>query len=157
VYSGPVPTAAPGSSLICRVGQRLLAIELGEVLEVMRPLAVQVLAEMPVFVVGVTTIRGSVAPVIDLGRLIGVTDSVPTRFVTARVNGRIVALTVDEVVGVQRLTDDVLEELPLLLQSADREIFSAIASLDSHLLLVLQSAHLLPDSAWAALKQVTTS
>jgi purine-binding chemotaxis protein CheW len=157
VSSQSTPVTVAGSSLVCRIGARLLAIALADVLEVMRPLPIEILPDLPAFISGISTIRGQVAPVIDLGVLIGADRSTPARFVTTSVNGRIVALAVDQVIGIEQIAKEVLAGLPPLIGSVDREMFSAIATRDAHLLLVLDAAHLVPDAAWAQLNQVTTS
>jgi purine-binding chemotaxis protein CheW len=145
-----------GCWLLCGVGGRSLAIALSDVLEVMRPLPVQTLPGMPPFVRGMAMIRGRVAPVIDASTLIGATDSSPSRFVSLSVTGRIVVLAVDRVIGVETLSDDDVSDLPPLV-SAERDVFAAIGTLDAELLLVLDSAHLVPDSVWTQLDQVATS
>jgi purine-binding chemotaxis protein CheW len=152
-----VPQAAPAASLICEIGGWLLALPLAGVAEIMRPLPIAVFPGTPGFIPGVSTIRGAVVPVIDVGLLLGVGESRPTRFVTLTLEQRLVALAVDAVIGIQTL-DDTLHDLPPLLQSVDHETLSAVGVLDAGLLLALDTAHLVPDSVWELLnEQVTAS
>ena len=145
-------------ALFCRVGDRLLAIPLACVVEIMRPLPVQAFAGTPPFVLGVSTIRGAVLPVVDIGTLLGGNPEPATRFVTIVQDDRSAALAVTSVIGVQALDDAGLQELPPLLESVDLDTVSSIGSLDTGLLLVLGETHLVPDSVWALrTEQVTTS
>jgi purine-binding chemotaxis protein CheW len=118
----------------------------------MRPLPIEPLAGTPSFVVGVSVVRGSPIPVIDAARLLGCSDSLPAaRWVAMRVGSRAAALAVDEVLGVTSLTNDALGDLPPILRRGDIDFVEAIGTLDRELLLVLNSARLVPPSVWAAL------
>jgi purine-binding chemotaxis protein CheW len=155
------PGTTPGQALFCVVGDRLLAVPLNAVVEIMRPLPIQAFHGTPRFVLGVATIRAAVLPVIDVGELLGVDrepGSSPGRFVTIVQDGRRAALAVDTVLGVQLLDTAGLQDLPPLLDSIDLETVSRIGTLDVGLLLVLDHTHLVPDSVWAPRnEQVTTS
>ena len=61
---------------------------------------------------------------------------------------RRVALAVGAVIGVRTLPARSLEDLPPLLGGGRARVVEAIAALDSELLLVLQSARLIPETVW---------
>jgi purine-binding chemotaxis protein CheW len=145
------------SMLLCRVATRLCALPLDSVVEIMRPLPTQPLAGAPSYVPGVAIVRGDAIPVVDLASLLGPDGAHPTRFVTVRVDGRFVALAVDEVVGVQSVAESGIEELPPLLDGAPANVVSAIGTLDAELLLVLRSVRLVPSSVWALLDDGATA
>jgi purine-binding chemotaxis protein CheW len=152
VSSTAVTTSrSPFPSLICRVGDRMIAVALANVVETMRPLPITYFPGTPPFVLGVCTIRGAVVPVVDVGSLIGAADAHPGRFVTVAVAGRSLALAVEVVIGAQTLTGAQLEDLPPLFSTMDQEVFTAIGTLDAGLLLVLDTAHLLPEPVWRSL------
>lgn len=147
---GPTPStpaeAAP-NYLICRSGASHAALPLKRVVETLRPLPVEALADMPEFLLGLSTIRGESMPVVHLGRLIGPgREGRPARFVRLKLDERGVALAVDEVLGLRLLADAELAELPPLLRGAGA--VDAIATLDNTLLLVLRGVRLLPDTLW---------
>jgi purine-binding chemotaxis protein CheW len=114
----------------------------------MRPLPIEPLSGMPTIIWGLAIIRGVPTPVVDIGRLIGMVDLRPTRFVTVQTGGRAVALAVDSVLGVRPLPRDSLADVPPLLREANTEWVAAIGALDSELLLFLETARLVPDSVW---------
>ena len=139
-------------SLVCRVAARLCAIPLAHVVEVMRPLPVEPLPGAPSFVRGAAIIRGLPVPVVDLASLLTPSGQAPARFVTVKAGGdRIVALAVDEILGVRTLPAAAAQEIPPLLQQASSEVVSAVGILDAQLLLVLTTFRLLPESVWDAL------
>jgi purine-binding chemotaxis protein CheW len=145
------PSGPAGPSLLCRTGERVLAVPLDRVVETMRPLPVQSFPGSPRFVSGLARIRGRAIPVIDAGAMLGATVSRPRRFVTISVNDRTVALAVESVIGVQTLDAAGLAELPPLLGFIPPEALCAVGALDDDLLMVLGDAHLVPDSVWATL------
>lgn len=142
---------APADFLVCHSGRCAFALPLLHVVETMRPLPIEPLADTPPFVLGVALIRGSVTPIIDVAQLIGTAGhAAPARFVTLDIAGRQVALAVERVTGVRTLPRLLLEDPPPLLQHADAGAVAAISALDAELLIVLRSARLVPDSLWSA-------
>jgi purine-binding chemotaxis protein CheW len=136
--------SSSNQSLLCRIAGRLCAVPLESVLETMRPVATETLAEAPRFVLGLAIIRGEPMPVVDMGRLISDEETHPKRFVTVRIGERKVALAVDEVLGVRMIKPESLSELPPLLRDAGRDVIGAIGLLDAELLLVLRSTLTVP-------------
>ncbi len=112
----------------------------------MRPLPSETLADAPLFLRGVAVIRGHPVPVIDLARLLGQAKSIPTRFITVRTGGRILALAVGEVLGLKRDEETASRALIPLMREAARDSIAAIGSLDSEALLFLTTLRLLPES-----------
>jgi purine-binding chemotaxis protein CheW len=143
-------------SLLCRVGEWLLAVPLPIVVETMRPLPVERLPDLPEFIPGVSVIRGVAVPVVDVSVLLAVAGSPPTRFLTLALDERRVALAVDAVIGVRWLDAEVRQELPPLLGGVAPELISAIGTLDPELLVVLGDAQLVPESAWDTIKARAT-
>jgi purine-binding chemotaxis protein CheW len=132
---------------------RLCAIPLQYVSETMRPLPIEPVPGMPPSVRGLSIIRGVPVPVVDVATAIAGGGSTPTRFVTVTVGARSVALAVDSIVGVRTIDASEINELPMLLANASNEGIAAIGILDAKLLLLLQSARLIPDDVWTTLEQ----
>ena len=134
--------------LLCRVPPRLVALPVEHVIETMRPLPVEPLSGMPEYVIGLSIIRGMPVPVVDTSRILGGRELQPQRFVTVRTGGRVVALAVGPIVGAQSVSTDSLGHLPPLVRDAAGHIIAAMGALDDRLLLVLSSAHLVPEEVW---------
>jgi purine-binding chemotaxis protein CheW len=118
----------------------------------MRPLPVEFIGGAPEFVSGLSIIRGVPLPVVDTGSLIGGAGSPHTRFVIVKAGKHLVALAVDEVLGLRAIPADSLHGLPPLLGDAGADLIATIGSIDAHLLLVLRTARVVPESFWAALE-----
>jgi purine-binding chemotaxis protein CheW len=140
-----------GLSLLCRVQARWCALPLRHVIETMRPLPTTPIPGAPAFVYGLAIIRGGPVPVVDLSRLLGAAHAQPTRLVCVRTERGRIALAVDHVQGVRSIASESLQALPPLLQCADAEVIAAIGMLDAELLLVMQTARLVPEDLWAVL------
>lgn len=136
------------SSLLFRVQARLCALPAAQVVETMRPLPVKSFAGAPTAVKGVAIIRGVPIPVVELAALLGGAANLPARFVTVRSGAGHIALAVDSVLGLSYIPTTALQALPKLLGAMDNSVVSAIGTLDTELLLVLNAARLLPEDAW---------
>jgi purine-binding chemotaxis protein CheW len=139
------------------VGSKVCAVPLGQVLETMRPLPIEPLADMPSFVRGLALIRGRPTPVVDARQLLGSAAQQPAgRFVTLRCGPvearRVAALAVDAVLDIIALEPTSLTELPELLGDTPSDVVGALGSLDRELLLVLKQTALLPDELWRKLE-----
>jgi purine-binding chemotaxis protein CheW len=148
---------AAGRLLTCRVGRKVCALPLEQVLETMRPLPVEALPGVPAFVRGLSLIRGWPTPVIDARTLLGGDDQVaPRRYVTLRFAAnherRVAALAVDAVLDVVQLEPRSLGDLPELLKAAQGELVTSLGSLDRELLVVLQHGRIVPDELWQRLE-----
>jgi len=117
------------------------------VAETMRALPLDPFPEMPAFVLGVSIVRGAPVPVINLAMLLGSHSHLPaTRYVTINLGERLVAFAVESVIGVRRLVVDSTRDLPPLLSQTETGIVTAIATLDTELLLVLNGARFFHES-----------
>lgn len=140
------------TALLFRARTRFCALPVAQLREVMRPLPVSPLPEMPPFVLGVARIRGEAVPVADAGVLVG-EEGAPafSRYVTLRAGEALVAIAVEAVIGVRRLDPAMFRRLPPLLRGAGRDAVSAIGTLDAELLSVLKLGRSLTDRMLAAL------
>ena len=138
-------------TLVVGVQGRLCAVSLTHVIEIMRPLSVEPISDVPPFVLGISIIRGIPTAVVDLGTLLGMPGGATDRFVTLRVGGRQVAISVDSVLGVRELDLSKLGEVPPLLHGASKNAIEAMGTLDEQLLVVLCAGWELPDEVWQTL------
>jgi purine-binding chemotaxis protein CheW len=138
------PDTFPQSWLLCRVGTRICALPLEHVVETMRPLPIEPMADAPACVLGLCLVRGDPIPAVDLQALFGKPAAKPQRMVTLNIAGRRIAAVVDSVVGVRAIDPDQFHGLPPLLHEAAGDIVSAVGALDSELLLFLRAARLAP-------------
>ncbi len=145
--------AVETKALVVRVGSLRCALPIACVEETMRLLPCETLSGAPVFVRGVSLIRGEPVPVVDLGKLLTGADSVDaTRLLSVRAGKRRIALAVSEVIGVLELGGSAETGIPPLLQGANREMVATIERLDRELLLVLRAGRILPGDTQAGIE-----
>jgi purine-binding chemotaxis protein CheW len=142
---------------MCRVGSLVCGLQLDQVTEMMRPLPIDFLEDAPTFMLGVSIIRGEPVPVLDAGRLLGAEKTTMTRLVCLSVGARRVALGVGEVLGIQEVPHDTLRNLPPLLDKVSGDTIAVLGVLDGDLLVVLEGARLISDSAWDVFDKASLS
>lgn len=141
--------AAATSWLLCREGALLCALPVEQVGGVMRLLPTEPIAGAPPYLRGLAVIGGVPVPVVDLGLVIGTAPSTARRLVTIEDEGRMVALAVDDVVGVAPIAADTFSELPPLLRGATTQTVAAVGAADARLLMVLRTSRIVPDDVLA--------
>jgi purine-binding chemotaxis protein CheW len=146
--------------LFCRTGSCIAALPLIDIREIMRPLQVEPLSAAPDFVLGVAVVRGIPTPVVDAEMLLCASSLSSdraashsgSRFILLKVGERAVALVVDAVLDTRSLPTGIPDQIPPLLHHAGTQVVGQIGALDTTLLLVLQTARLVPDSVWSAMQ-----
>ncbi len=139
--------------LVVMVGARACAFPLHHVAETMRPLPIKPVAGTPGFVLGVSVIRGTPTPVVDLKALLENSENSANygRFVTLKLDDRRVVIGVDSVVGLRNLDSAQLGELPPLLRDVTADLIESFGIRDAQLLVVLRAARIVPEEVWTTL------
>jgi purine-binding chemotaxis protein CheW len=145
------------SWLLCRAASVICALPIGQVMEIMRPLAIEEIAGAPACVRGLSIIRGTPMPVVDFGLIIGDCVTRATRVVTIKAEERPVALAVEDVLGITTIAAEALCRLPPLLRAAATDAIAAIGALDTELIVFLRTARLVPDDVMARLNAEDTA
>src|SRR5882724_703813 len=144
--------AVKRKALIVEIESRVCALPLAHVIETMRPLPIESLADVPSFVRGVAIIRGIPTPVVDLGAMLGRLNECVERFVIVRIGQKQIALSVSTVLGIRDLEPAMMiQELPSLLKGASKDVVEEIGTLDEQVLLILREGWELPAEVWQAL------
>jgi purine-binding chemotaxis protein CheW len=141
------------SALLVRAASHCCALNLSYVIEILRPLPLEQLTGAPEIVSGLSIIRGNPVPVLDLAGLFGPSASSPARLVLVRSGTGQIALAVDQVLGISQFSASSLNRLPPLLQNASAGSVEKIGILDSELLFILNTTHLVPEDFLASLER----
>jgi purine-binding chemotaxis protein CheW len=133
--------------LLLRVASEMCVFPMHTVIEVMRPLPIQPMGDVPPFVLGLARVRGAPVPVVCLARLLGhPSPAVYGRFLTVRVGAGLAVLAVDAVLGVNQAATAGHASLPPILRGALPEVVAGLAALDSAFLLFLDTGRILPST-----------
>jgi purine-binding chemotaxis protein CheW len=141
---GSGANAGQDAWLLCRAGSSFCALPLEHVVEVMRMLPIEVFAGVPLYILGLSIIRGTPTPVVDAALLCNGCTAPSHRLVTVRAGTRMIALAVDRALGIQSIKTG--EPLPPLLREAASDMVSAIGRVDAELLLFLSTARIVPEA-----------
>ncbi len=105
------------------------------------------------YVRGVTNLRGSVLPVIDLRTRFGLEtkqDTRQTRIIIVTMNNMKVGVVVDGVSEVLRVPDEAIEPLPPMVNSVNSAFLKGIARMENRLIILLELSKVLELEAQAA-------
>jgi len=145
---GPAP-AAVRRALLCRTGELRMAFPIESIREITRPLPLQPLKGLPPYLLGATLLRGVPVPVIASGPLLTGGAGPPAgRYVILKAGERSVAFAVESVDGFRDLPPETFTGLPPLLGSAGDSTISTLGSLDSDLVVTLETARMVPGETW---------
>ncbi len=130
------------------------AVPVEHAIETMRALPRTTVSGVPPWLLGISIVRGSPCPVVDLGCLLdGGRPTAPPRYLVVRAGAQRIALAVDAVTGVRHLDDSRLARLPALLQPAREHGLDGVTVVDGELLEVLESSRILPPDLFVLLDQ----
>jgi purine-binding chemotaxis protein CheW len=115
-------------------------VDIAAVESIIKMQAITVVPQAPMFVEGVTNLRGSVLPVVDLRKRFGL-DCQETgknsRIVVVTIQGIKVGMIVDAVSEVLRISDDSIEPPPPMVTTLDSSFITGIAKVGEHLIILL--------------------
>ncbi len=127
--------------LAFKLGREMYAVPIAQVREVMKLWAITPVPNSPGHVLGVTTLRGAVLPVIDLCRILGIPEGQrgeKSRIVVASINDERTGIVVDRVEGVIRIREDEIRPAPETIeQKAGAEYLKGIVRRDERLYILI--------------------
>jgi len=122
------------------IGAEEYGMELQDVKEVIRMPEIARLPDTALYVRGITNLRGTVIPVVDLRKRFGLESAETTsltRIIVAEVEGSAVGMVVDSASQVVRLPADQLEEPPAVLGELSTDYVTGVGKLENGLLILI--------------------
>ncbi len=145
-----IDRAADERVVLCRIRAQLAAVPLPHVVEVMRPQPIEVLADLPPAVLGISRIRGEAVPVLDGAALVGRDGGgAAQRFVLLRAGTHKIALAVDGVLGVHALSRAERQSLPPVF--GEQKHAKELAMHDRELVIVLGETRWISEELYSAI------
>ena len=123
-----------------RLGAEMYAIDIMRIKEIIRPQKLTAVPRAPVFVEGMINLRGTVLPVIDLGKRFGLPATLidrRSRVVICAVFDRFVGILVEEVAEVRRYTRQEIKAPPEFVKGRESEFFLAVCQREDDLVMVI--------------------
>jgi len=122
-----------------RLGSEEYVLPVDEVQEVLKSRELTMVPNSPPHVLGVTSIRGTVLPVLDLGRRLGLppaTRDEKARIIIISPDDEDAGILVDRVTGVVRISPDAVRPAPETIEQG-AEFLKGIARKDDRLYILL--------------------
>lgn len=123
-----------------RLGSEMYAIDIMRIKEIIRPQKLTAVPRAPVFVEGMINLRGTVLPVIDLGKRFGLPAlkvDRRSRIVICAVFDRFVGILVEEVMEVRRYARHEVKPPPEFVKGRESEFFLAVCQREDDLVMVI--------------------
>lgn len=124
-----------------RLGSESYAIPVEQVREVLKPWVVTPLPNAPAHVLGVISLRGTILPVIDVAKRLGLSPGVrdeKSRIVVVSLDDEKVGMVADRVTGVVRFAPEVVKPAPATLElGAGAEFLRGLARTNEALYILL--------------------
>jgi len=126
---------------VFRVGQEEYAIDIMQIMEIIRPQKVTRIPNAPAVVEGVINLRGKVVPIIDLRKRFGSdpakSDPKRVRVIILRLSRRVIGAVVDEVTEVVFMKSGQIETTPDAVKGLDTEYLKGVGKHGDRLIVVL--------------------
>lgn len=132
--------------VVFELGKEHYAVDISAVESIIKMQPITVVPHTPSFVEGVTNLRGSVLPVIDLRKRFGLAlddISKKSRIVVIALGKTKVGMIVDAVSEVLSVTEEAIEPPPPMVSSVDTTFITGIAKIDSKLVILLDLSKVL--------------
>lgn len=139
------------------VGEELFAVDILQVQEINRMMALTKVPQSPPGVEGVINLRGRIIPVLDLRVQFGFQDhehNEQTRIVVVDVRGSTIGFIVDSVHEVMRIDQSLVEPSPQMGTAIDSSYVSGVAKLEDQLLILLEIENLLSTESLARISNM---
>lgn len=130
-------------------------VDIAAVESIIKIQPITVVPHAPAFVEGVTNLRGSVLPVIDLRKRFGLPQEDSTknsRIVVVAIQSTKVGMIVDAVSEVLRVPEGAIEPPPPMVTSVDTAFITGIAKINDRLVILLDLGKVLSLQEQAALQ-----
>jgi purine-binding chemotaxis protein CheW len=132
------------------VGHMLLGIDIRVVQEINRQSEITQVPHAPDYVRGVINLRGDVATVVDLRRILGLPASEASRQsrnLIVHHRGEAIGLLVDRISDILTLRDDEISPPPTNVDGVDGRLMSGVCALEAEIVVLLDIDEVLYDGA----------
>ena len=123
-----------------KLGSEEYGVDIAQVQEINRMVAVTHVPRAPEFMEGVINLRGQLIPIIDLRTRFGMPraeHTKNTRIVVTEIGTKRVGMVVDSVSEVLRLPVDQIEPAPEMISGVDTEYIRGVGKIDDRLIILL--------------------
>lgn len=143
--------------VVFELANEFYGINIAVVESIIKMQAITQLPQTPTYIKGVTNLRGTVLPVIDLRIRFGLEsthDTKQTRVIIVTMGSIKVGVMVDAVSEVLRVSDEIIEPLPPMVNAVNSDFLKGIVRLQDRLIILLEVEKVLDLQEQASLAAV---
>jgi purine-binding chemotaxis protein CheW len=143
--------------VVFELGTEFFGVGIDAVESIVKMQEITRMPQAPSFVEGVTNLRGTVLPVIDLRKRLSIQvteETKETRVVVVNMSGMKVGMIVDGVSEVLTVSDDIIEPPPSMFNTIDTQYITGIARLEGRLIILLDLVEVLSVKEKLALQEL---
>ena len=132
-----------------KLGSEEYGVDIAQVQEINRMVAVTHVPRAPQFMEGVINLRGQLIPIIDLRTRFGMPraeHTKNTRIVVTEIAAKRVGMVVDSVSEVLRLPNDAIEDAPEMITGVDTEYIRGVGKVEDRLIILLDLARIVSNA-----------
>ncbi len=140
-------STAPRELISFMIGVQEFCLDIGVVREIRGWTETMPLPYSPDYVHGVINLRGTVMPVVDLCRRLGLGDTIPSQrhvIIVAMISDQLVGLLVDAVCETLTISPDEIQMPPELGSEAARNFLKGVLSIDGRMVTIIGLDSVLP-------------
>lgn len=140
-----------------RLADQEYAFRIEQIQEIVIPDRVTRMPQVPDYVEGVSNLRGTIIPIINLRRLFDLESTErndETRTIVVNVGPRTIGCTVDAVSQVIRISPEQIQPAPDIVKSEGAAYIAGFAKLDSRLIILLEIEELLDPAKMDQVHQI---
>jgi purine-binding chemotaxis protein CheW len=123
-----------------KLGSEEYGVDIAQVQEINRMVAITHVPRAPQFMEGVINLRGQLIPIIDLRTRFGMPrteHTKNTRIVVTEIGSKRVGMVVDSVSEVLRIPTEQIEEAPEMISGVDTEYIRGVGKIEDRLIIML--------------------
>ncbi len=142
-----------------RLADQEYAFRIEQIQEIVIPDRVSRMPQVPDYVEGVSNLRGTIIPIINLRRLFDLEHKAKddeTRTIVANVGPKTIGCTVDSVTQVIRITPEQIQPAPEIVKSEGASYIAGFAKVDDRLIVVLEIEELLDPAKMEQVRQIAS-
>lgn len=126
--------------VVLSLGKELFGIDISKVKEIICPVEITSVPNLPEFFEGLISLREEVIPIMDLAKRLNIPSSKKAddkKYIVVDLQSKTIALVVDSVLEVLDLPSNMIENTPELMEKIERNFISGIGRWEENLIILL--------------------
>ena len=128
------------------LGSEDYALDISVIREILKPREITEIPRVPEFLLGIISLRGSIIPIFDLKRRLGLgvaTIDHDSRIIVCQEGDRLAGLLIDRITQVTTIQEERIEPPPAIFSGRDRALLDGVGRVQGNVLILLNIANVL--------------